>query len=334
MSLTAIFSRLRDAALSVHIPQTFDLTVAGVPLRFSASADLSEVLMPSLRGLVTSATAAPRVTITAWSGGDPIPELRRNLLRYPDKISVVNEGTIHLQFNPEGGILSCIDVESGEAFYHVTDPAALPDYEVCTPMRMLLNWHCTAANSLMLHSAAVGENERGVLIVGRSGAGKSTTALQCLEAGMEYLADDYLALERETGIAHHLYRGCKVMDDAFDRVPTLRSRAVMRNTERKKSVVILDEAAGRLVSSLKIVGIVRPRIANAPSSSFSALGPLQASTELAGTTIMQMPGVGSFMLRDVAALCRRIPTFEMTLGRDPAEIAAALRALITRVASS
>ena len=169
------------------------------------------------------------------------------------------------------------------------DPTALPDYEVCTPMRMLFNWHCDAVGALMVHAAAVGVDGVGALIVGRSGAGKSTTGLQCLASGMEYLGDDYVAVGRGTpAVAHHLYRGCKVMDDAFERLPGLRDRVLMRNPERTKSVVILDDAAGRLVPSLRIVAIVRPRITHAVTSGFVPLSPLQAVTEFAASTILQI----------------------------------------------
>jgi hypothetical protein len=146
---------------------------------------------------------------------------------------------------------------------------------------------------------------------------------------MEYLGDDYVAVTNDAlPVAHNLYLGCKVMDDAFERLPSLRSKVLLRNSDRQKSVVILDDQSGHLARSLRIVAIVRPRISNAERSSFAKISPLLASTEFAGTTIMQMPGVGDFMLREIAALCVRVPTYEMALGRDASEIAAALRGLI------
>jgi hypothetical protein len=326
MPFPDLFPRLHAAAETAPATREIDLAVGGATLRLHLSGfDLEPVLMPSLHGLIAATGGLPRHHIHAWSGGNPYPELRAAFGMYPDKVSVNNEPPLHLQFNPEGEILSVIDTVRGEGYYHVPDPAALPDYEICTPMRMLFNWHCDAANALMVHAAAVGVDGAGVLIVGRSGAGKSTTALQCLNAGMDYLGDDYVVVSRDAApVASSLYRGCKVMDDAFARLPNLRGTVVMRNPERHKSVVMLDELAGRLVPSLRIVAIVRPRIANAEASTFRPLSALQASTEFSASTIMQMPGVGDFMLREIAALCRRVPTFEMALGRDPAEIAGAL----------
>lgn len=335
MALSDLLPALRDATNTLSDAETLDLRVAGALVRLTIGGeDLRVALMPSLQGLVEGGRQPlPRSTIHAWTGPDPIPDLRARFSEYPDKITVVNEPPFHVQFNPEGDILSWIDTESGEAFYHVRNAANLPDYEVCTPMRMLFNWHCYGVGALMVHAASVGVGGSGVLIVGRSGAGKSTTALQCLREGMEYLGDDYVAITRSGDIVHHLYRGCKVMDDAFGRLPNLRSRVTMRNPDRGKSVVVLDDSVGHLVQKLRIVAVVRPRISNAPQSRFSPLSPLQASTEFAATTIMQMPGVGGFMLRELAALCQRVPAYEMALGSDPGEIAGSLWGLIEDLAN-
>src|SRR5262249_25122447 len=41
-----------------------------------------------------------------------------------------------------------------------------------------------------LHAACVGERGRGVLLVGDSGAGKTTAALHCLLQGLEFVSED------------------------------------------------------------------------------------------------------------------------------------------------
>ncbi|MBV2235042.1 MAG: hypothetical protein KUL75_05780, partial [Sterolibacterium sp.] len=178
-----------------------DLNIAGLPVQIVyADEALRDAFAPSLSGLVVkpppSAGGTTRgLSIHAWTGraGEmPCPDIIADLERFPDKISVVNAGDLHLQYNPDGKILSCIDTGLGEAYYYAADASKLPDYEVCTPMRMLFNWSCAMSGALMVHAAAVGKDGVGVLIVGKSGAGKSTTALQCLLNGLDYLGDDYV----------------------------------------------------------------------------------------------------------------------------------------------
>jgi hypothetical protein len=351
-----LFSRMEDSraeAARQAGARERALSVAGRPVRLSfCGAALENALMPSLAGLVTDPQNgfSPGPTrekvpldIQAWTGVPfPCPDLQADLMRYPEKVTVMNAGPVHLQFNPDGQILSCIDTERGKAWYYTPDPARLPDYEVCTPMRMIINWHCARENALMVHAAAVGVGGRGVLIIGRSGSGKSTTGLQCLLHGLDYLGDDYVALSGSTDDAagvvtvHHLFRGCKVMDDALERLPQLRPHVIMHGGASGKNVMIANETLGTLVPALELAAIVRPRVAHADRSTFSRLPVMQAVTEFAGSTILQMPGTGPYMLKSLTALCARIPTWEMALGTDPAEIAQALRQFIStpRVANA
>jgi hypothetical protein len=67
----------------------------------------------------------------------------------------------------------------------------------------------------LCHGAAVGSDNGGVLIVGAGGAGKTTTALACLEAGMKYLGDDRCLLSMgEFPHIHSLYGTAKLADIA------------------------------------------------------------------------------------------------------------------------
>lgn len=306
-----------------------ELKIAGQQTRISfSSPSLHRLLMPSLQGLLAP-PGEKHTTIKAWSGSDttfPCPELYSSLAPYPNKISAINSGTLHLQFNPVGEILSCIDTNTGEAYYYVAQADRVPDYEICTPMRMLFNWRCAAHDALMVHAAAVGYDGIGALIIGKSGAGKSTTSLHCLLDGMDYLGDDYVAITGPVPtVAHHLYRGCKVMDDALEKLPELLPAVTMRNQQSSKNIVILNESMGNLVSSLEIVAIVRPCVCHAARTSFSPLSPMQAVTEFAGSTILQMPGTGKYMLRELAKFCASIPAYEMAMSSIPVEISTALK---------
>ena len=70
-----------------------------------------------------------------------------------------------------------------------------------------------------LHAACVGRGRRGLLLMGASGAGKSTAALHCLLRGMEFLSEDSVfvapASMLATGVANFLH----VQPDALRFVP-------------------------------------------------------------------------------------------------------------------
>src|SRR5690606_17592823 len=128
----------------------------------------------SVAGMIVpaDATTTPALRLCVWSGREAAPRcasLLDELRRHADKVSVINDGALHLQFNPQGEILSLIDCTRGLAFYHVGKPDEIPDYEVCTPFRMLLNWFSHSVGLQFAHAAAVGVGGEGLLLVGHSG---------------------------------------------------------------------------------------------------------------------------------------------------------------------
>ena len=69
------------------------------------------------------------------------------------------------------------------------------------------------------------------LITGSGGAGKSTTALLCLQAGLAYLGDDYVVIALDpVPTAYSLYCTAKLNDDQAAKFPGL-----LRFTEPRKS---------------------------------------------------------------------------------------------------
>jgi serine kinase of HPr protein (carbohydrate metabolism regulator) len=55
---------------------------------------------------------------------------------------------------------------------------------------------CDETSSLLLHASAVGLDGKGVLLLGRSGRGKSDPALRLIDAGAVLIADDQVRLWR------------------------------------------------------------------------------------------------------------------------------------------
>ncbi len=55
---------------------------------------------------------------------------------------------------------------------------------------------CDETSSLLLHGSAVRLDDKGVLLLGRSGRGKSDLALQMIDRGAVLIADDQVCLSR------------------------------------------------------------------------------------------------------------------------------------------
>lgn len=299
-----------------------------------ASHELYRILGPSLAGICRSPPEprTPNFDLWIWSGRDARPALtglRRELERHPGTISVINHGAQHVHFNPEGGILSVVDCAAHVAFCYADEPAALPDYEVCTPIRAILNWICASTGLSFAHAAAVGTTDGGVLLIGRSGAGKSTTALTCYTRGLSLIGDDYVAIEHgESILAHALFRGCKLTQHGLARLPRMAPLVIETQRTGDKIVAIADASAGPLGASIPIRAILRPVVAHAAHSTLEPASPMDMVREFATSTILQMPGTGKQMLSALSALCLALPAYRLILSDDPDEVAAAVGAFL------
>lgn len=82
--------------------------------------------------------------------------------------------------------------------------AVVPEPSFCAGV--IIDWlwlaigkHCLPEGWMPVHAAAVADGEKITLIVGASGAGKTTALLAMLDAGMQYVSDDAVLWDSRTG---------------------------------------------------------------------------------------------------------------------------------------
>jgi hypothetical protein len=138
-----------------------------------------------------------------------------------------NAGAIHALFNPDSQVFSLVDTASGQGWYYLPQVADLPWYEKSSPMRMLLHWCCEMVGLILVHAAAVGWASGAVLLVGRSGTGKSTTAMLATQSGFSFLGDDYVVLDNTRGPAVlSAYNSIKFRREMLERLPSAEKLSV------------------------------------------------------------------------------------------------------------
>ena len=184
-----------------------------------------------------------------------------------------------------------------------------------------------------LHAACVGRGRRGLLLIGDSGAGKSTAVLHCALRGLELVSEDSLFVAPRsllaTGVANFLHvrhdalRFLAAADASFiRRAPVIRRRSGVRKLE-----IDLRQRRFRLAPGpLEIGGLVTLCARRAgrepllvPIARGEALARLRASQPYAAS----QPGWRLFAQR-----MRSVPAFELRRGRHPRESVAALERLL------
>ena len=227
--------------------------------------------------------------------------------------------------------VNVFDRESRRGAYWIESARLLPYWVKASPLRSLLHWWAEVQGFQLLHAAAVGTDEGAVLITGKGGVGKSTTALVSLLHGLRYLADDYLvvSLEPEPRV-HSLYSTAKLAPEQLARFPKLLPCVTNRAAlDREKAVLALAERfADCLVRDLPLLAAVTPVIERRDDTVFRSAARDVVARSATFTTLEQLPYAGDYTHRFVERLSRSVPCYELALGRDLARVPEAILGFI------
>jgi hypothetical protein len=307
--------------------------LAGQPLNFEfAGGPLCRTLMEFLVGSAAGRTP-PVLSVKVWDSAStgvkpPSPPpgalLSRGLARW-------DSGRLTLAYCAASGTLQVFDAESTAAHCWVRHPESMPGWERAAPFRKLLAWWAESAGAVLAHAAVVGNPARGVVLAGASGAGKSTTALACVGAGLGFASDDcaLLSLEAEAPVAHAVYRTAKV-DKALlaRRFPSLQALETDLHHDRGKAILAFRERDPRLLARTAIGAVVVQTIAREPRSRLVPASPARTLQALAPSTLLQCPGTGQRALNLLGKLVARVPCYVLEAGSDLDAVAARLGELV------
>lgn len=309
------------------------LRLAGKPvvIRFG-SQPLAELLVRSLRHLRHPSSEAPELVIDCWNLEDT-PAPARPAGWADDGLNYLETGPIQLAWEAQGGRLVVYDRDRNHAWMRFGPLDSIPAWEAAAPFRTILHWWASDHSMQLIHAAAVGDSRGGVLLVGRGGSGKSTTALACLVGGLGYAGDDYCLVEPgPSPRVHGLYLSGKGHPQTADLLPQLRGALLSgRRTDEGKSIVFADEIAPSSISlGFPLVSLVVPHIDGRDFSELQPLSPVEALRAVAPSTVLQLPGQRSPGLARLADLVRRVPCWKLGLSRDPGNAVQVLADLIAR----
>lgn len=209
----------------------------------------------------------------------------------------------------------------------IADHGRLTQYELGRPLHSeLMLWHKDRGVQA-IHAGLVARNGEGVLFGGPGGAGKSTTALTCLKAGFEYMADDYVALEARPDGAydgHSLFCSTHLEPNHLQKFPYLRPHAIPGRLPREdKSLVLLsDVLPDGLSRKARIRAVALPRVVDADRPAVRPATTIEALLRLAPSSLILLPyaGVAAGEFEKLSTFLETIPKYWLELGRSMDEI--------------
>jgi hypothetical protein len=211
-------------------------------------------------------------------------------------------------------VIGCISSHDQLSLYDRGKPLHFP----------LLLWHSDQSTEV-IHAALVAKNGGGVLLAGKGGAGKSTAALACFEAGFDYVGDDYIGLQacgNGTFVGHSVYSATWLMADHLMRFRESVPHAFYpADPSQEKTLILLSQLfPGRLLSHTPIRALMLPRVTDTPSAHTRRARRGEALFALAPSSILLRPGTGAGTLAKLGRLAEQVPCYWLELGQDLREI--------------
>ncbi|BAQ61474.1 hypothetical protein GM3708_1880 [Geminocystis sp. NIES-3708] len=323
-----IYSYYHQAVIkSQNISYYYQIAGFNICLNF-ASSDLISKIIPALYHLKIDEVSSADLNIYLWDSHStgvkiPPPPWQRNHLQKRGEIIGLNSDKIYTSFQWGANALSLLDLERNLGIYWVNNANFVPYWETSSPLRSILQVWLSQKNIQLIHGGAVGLPDGGVLLVGKGGSGKSTTALSCLDSELFYLSDDYsLITTNPIPRAHSVYSTGKKKPDDVDRLPFL--KPIISNSDRlgeEKALYFLHEHfPEKIIKTFPLKAVLIPRITGEKDSYLEKTSSIMGLSSLIPSTIKQLPHTGEQACKIMTNVVNQLPCYYLNLGTEIKQI--------------
>lgn len=264
-------------------------------------------------------------------GFQSVPEWRDADCSPAEFHSIVKAAGMRAAYPFQSRLWRFFDTRSRIGVQWTESPDDLPPWDGSAPLRQHLHWILGDSGLRLTHAATLGWRDRGIVLFGKGGAGKSGTTLAGLAAGLSTVGDDYVALGGSLApVARPLYRVVKQDKAGLARNPALADRTShLAGNWRGKVEFDPDEFfKGATVETMSLRAAVLPRIAHASRPSIVPARPQAVMLALMNSNLHQFAGEDDDGMPFFARLLARLPCFQMELSADAVKNGALLRDFI------
>lgn len=333
-----VHERFSLAEKSAGSPVDIFVEIGGynVRLRFAGPA-LVPFVMPALQHLVVSAGAKPDLDICLWdstSTGTQMPPPPWSEKDYALRCAINGfaDDRIRTAFNLRSAVINLCDMQRDLAIFWIRDARELPFFERAAPLVYIFSWWLGSHGRQLVHCGAVGFPEGGALLPGKSGSGKSSTCLRCLDSPLSYAGDDFcLVSSAPSPHLYSLYNSGKVEAKNLGYFPYLeKSLGNAEYLEQEDPRFFLyPEFASKLSAGFPLKVILLPRVTGRKETTLKKTSAAEVLLMLAPSTILQLPETGGAAFKNLAQIAKQVPGYILELGSDRSLIAPAISELLT-----
>lgn len=229
------------------------------------------------------------------------------------------------------GIWHLHDMSRQVGLYWVSSTAELPYWEYGSALRHHIFWGSLACNQCMLHCAVVSRGQRGALIAGPGGSGKSTLTAAAIQSGWHTTGDDFVAISNlDKPVSYRLFDVLKLTGMAETVFREISSQAL--NPERvagEKALIRLSDACPQsFVESIPLDVILSAKLVHEPESRIVPTSRLNLVRALVPNTASLVRTGFEQIFSFSSELMRSLPCFEFQIGKNPIEALQVLDAFL------
>ena len=200
------------------------------------------------------------------------------------------------------------------------------------PLRRIMGEFCRSLGIQEIHGALVARAGQGLLIVGGGGRGKTTTSLDGLHGGLDFLGDDSVGIgeDKAGGMrGYSLYGSARVLPHQLSRWPRFAGHWHHPEPPEDKALFLPGvHLPERVPRATRIVAIAVPQVVGS-GVRVSRTSPLDALHALLhDSRDNRRFGLTAPEFSRIAALTKSVPCYRLEVGDNPNRVAGALDELI------
>jgi hypothetical protein len=229
-------------------------------------------------------------------------------------------------------ILHLLDRESKRAVIWLPADAA-PDWFANLPALPVMYAFAADTPWIALHSAAVGRDDRILLLAGAGRVGKTTAAVACARAGWDYAGDDYVYVNTSNGRVEPLYCSARLRADTAPAFPELlkKARATCSDGELRYELRLATQLDRGRVRGGSVAAILLPRRSGAAFPKFSPARRFDVVSALYTSMLLIEFGWREAMIKKITSTVGLAPVFFVDTGQHPDAIPDAFAAFLDRL---
>ncbi len=344
---TRLFDRALELALEAQqraggaVERRFRVGGRQLHLQFAGSV-LEEPLCRAFAHLETGESSGADFTVHLWDSTSsglhmPAPPWPKDEYRQCGEIRGFIGNRIYTHFDGAQQALTVIDFHLRTAVYWMRSSTYIPYYERAAPLRAFLHAWMSRYNLHHVHGAAVGRPDGGVLLAGGKGAGKSNTALSCLDSDLQYVGDDHclVGLDPDPTV-YSIYSSGKTYREDVRRLPFL--GAMVSNPdgghEDKALYFFHEHLPLRMTSGFPLRAVLLPRVSGRTDTAFSSAATANGLKTLVPDAMLKWPSLGQQTFTTLTGVFRVTPCFYLDVGTDVSQIPRTIEQILDLVCAS